>query len=84
MNKHLITGPFIKRTGQDFASGPVVKGLPANAVDTGSISGLGIFTCQGATQAEQIQIIEFQRAVLLFSSPLLGGQMQQTPLLLQR
>ena len=36
--------------GQDFAGGPVVKNLPANAGDTGSISGLGTNITHAAGQ----------------------------------
>ena len=33
----------LKRTGRDFPGGPVVKNVPANAVDTGLILGPGGF-----------------------------------------
>ena len=32
-----------KEDTEDFPGGPVVRSLPANAEDTGSIPGLGIF-----------------------------------------
>ena len=34
----------------DFPGGPVMKNLPANAEDSGSIPGLGRFTCYEATK----------------------------------
>ena len=80
MKKHLITGPFIKRTGRDFACGPVVKGPPANAVDTGSISGLGRFHTPRSNSSwtnPNYRIPESCAAVLL---PFLGGTDAADPL----
>lgn len=73
MKKHLITGPFIKRTGQDFGLvGAVVRGLPAHAVDTWFDLWSGKIPCQGATQAEQNPITEFQE-LCCCSPPLSWG-----------
>ena len=43
---------------QDFPGGPVVKNLPANAGDTGSISGLGRFHMLWASYAHEPQLVK--------------------------
>ena len=40
----------VEMKGQNFPGGPVVKNLPANAGDLGSVTGPGRFTCRGATR----------------------------------
>ena len=54
--KHLIQ-PNIKKTNKDFPGGTVVKNLPVNAGDTGSIPGLGRSHILRSSEAREPQLL---------------------------
>ena len=46
----IMNNADLKEMIQDFPGSSLVKNLPANVVDTGSVPGLGSFTCRGETK----------------------------------